>query len=67
MAMSLLLAAMGYGLMTFTSASLNNVAFAFLHLSVLAVGSWTALVGRRGTDVKTSRRNDTDRLEELVA
>ena len=67
MAMSLLLAAMGYGLMSFTAASLNNVAFVFLHLSVLAVGSWTALVGRRGADARTSRRDDTDRLAELVA
>ncbi len=67
MAMSLLLAAMGYGLMSFTAASLNNVAFVFLHLSVLAVGSWTALVGRRGADARTSRRDDRDRLGELVA
>jgi hypothetical protein len=35
--MCLLLAAMGYGLVSFTAASLNNMAFAFLHLSVLAV------------------------------
>ena len=47
-AMGFLLAAMAYALdRSLTAASLNNVAFALLHLSVLVVGSWSAIVGRR--------------------
>ncbi len=65
--MLLQLAAMGYGLMSFTAASLNNVAFAFLHLSVLAVGSWTALVGRRRATLRSPRHRHPALLEELVA
>jgi cellulose synthase (UDP-forming) len=65
--MCLLLAAMGYGLMSFTAASLNNVAFAFLHLSVLAAGSWTALVGRRRATLRSPGHRDPAPLEELVA
>jgi hypothetical protein len=65
--MCLLLAAMGYGLMSFTAASLNNVAFALLHLSVLAAGSWTALVGRRRATLRSPRHRDPAPLEELVA
>ncbi|HEY1990597.1 MAG TPA: hypothetical protein VGG43_14100, partial [Acidimicrobiales bacterium] len=43
-----LLAAMAYALdRSLTAASLNNVGFALLHLSVLVVGTWTAIVGRR--------------------
>ena len=46
--MGVLLAAMAYALdRSLTAASLNNVAFALLHLSVLVVGSWSAIVGRR--------------------
>jgi cellulose synthase (UDP-forming) len=48
LAMGFLLAAMAYALdQSLTAATLNNVAFALLHLSVLLVGSWSALVGRR--------------------
>jgi cellulose synthase (UDP-forming) len=46
-----LLAAVGYALDTdLSAATLNNVAFALLHLSVLAAGTWPALAGRRRTD-----------------
>jgi cellulose synthase (UDP-forming) len=65
--MCLLLAAIGYGLMSFTAASLNNVAFAFLHLSVLAVGSWTALVGRRRANLGSPRHRDPALPQRLVA
>jgi cellulose synthase (UDP-forming) len=48
LAMGFLLAAIGYALdRSLTAASLNNIAFALLHLSVLLVGSWPAIVGRR--------------------
>jgi cellulose synthase (UDP-forming) len=47
-AMACLVSAVGYALaQNLTAATLNNVAFAMLHISVLAVGSWSALVGRR--------------------
>jgi cellulose synthase (UDP-forming) len=43
-----LLAAMAYALnRSLTAATLNNVGFALLHFSVLVVGSWSAIVGRR--------------------
>jgi cellulose synthase (UDP-forming) len=46
--MAVLLSSTGYALdRSITAATLNNVAFAMLHLCVLLVGSWTALVGRR--------------------
>ncbi|HEX3794207.1 MAG TPA: cellulose synthase catalytic subunit [Acidimicrobiales bacterium] len=46
--MGLLLASTGYALdRSITAATLNNVAFALLHLSVLLVGAWPALAGRR--------------------
>jgi cellulose synthase (UDP-forming) len=36
---------------TLTAATVNNVAFAVLHLSVLLIGAWPALVGRRAAGV----------------
>jgi hypothetical protein len=46
-AVSCLLAAIGYALaQSLTAATLNNVAFALLHVSVLLAGAWPALVGR---------------------
>jgi cellulose synthase (UDP-forming) len=64
----LLLSAMGYALdRSLTAASLNNVAFAGLHLSVLTVGSWSALVGRRRTSLAVPVRRERPQREELVA
>jgi cellulose synthase (UDP-forming) len=66
--MCMLLSAMGYGLdRSFTAATLNNVAFALLHFSVLAVGTWPAIVGRQRTALGVARPADTARPEELVA
>jgi len=47
-AVAVLLSAVGYALvLQVTAATLNNVAFALLHVSVLTAGSWSAIVGRR--------------------
>jgi cellulose synthase (UDP-forming) len=65
--MGVLLAAMAYALDRGpTAASLNNVAFAFLHLSVLFVGAWPALVGRRRSRLEAPAPADAQ-LEELAA
>jgi len=46
--LAVLLSAIGYALSRqVTAATLNNVAFASLHVSVLATGCWAAVVGRR--------------------
>ncbi|HEY2214846.1 MAG TPA: cellulose synthase catalytic subunit [Acidimicrobiales bacterium] len=66
--MGTLAAAMGYGLdQSVSAATLNNVAFAFLHLSVLTVGTWPALVGRQRTTTTISNRLENPQYEELVA
>ena len=45
--MTMLVGAIAYALAQgVTAGRLNNVAFAFLHISVLVVGAWPALVGR---------------------
>ncbi|HVX20962.1 MAG TPA: glycosyltransferase [Acidimicrobiales bacterium] len=45
---AVLLSAVGYALSRqVTAATLNNVAFALLHVSVLTTGCWAAVVGRR--------------------
>jgi hypothetical protein len=62
-----LLAATGYALdQSLTAATLNNVAFALLHVSVLVVGSWSALVGRRRT-ARAVEPLDRTELEEVAA
>lgn len=66
-AMAGLLAATGYALdQSLTAATLNNVAFALLHVSVLVVGSWSALVGRRRT-ARAVEPLDRTELEEVAA
>jgi cellulose synthase (UDP-forming) len=68
--MAVLLVAIGYGLdRSVTAGTLNNVAFACLHLSVLLAGSWSAIVGcRRSTlAVPHSAEDSTLHEHELVA
>lgn len=68
--MCVLLSAMGYALdRSLTAGTLNNVAFAILHFSVLAIGAWPAIVGRRRTLLSEPARDADDELElrELVA
>ncbi|HEX4217820.1 MAG TPA: glycosyltransferase family 2 protein [Acidimicrobiales bacterium] len=61
-----LLAAVGYALdQNLTAATLNNVAFALFHVSVLMVGSWSALAGRR--TVRAREPVATPELEEVAA
>jgi cellulose synthase (UDP-forming) len=66
-AIATLLAAIGYALdQNLTAATLNNVAFALLHVSVLIVGSWSALAGRRRT-VRAPEPVPRPELEEVAA
>jgi cellulose synthase (UDP-forming) len=44
---------------TLTAATVNNVAFAVLHLSVLLIGAWPALVGRRAAAAQASAPVET--------
>ena len=44
---------------TLTAATVNNVAFAVLHLSVLLIGAWPALVGRRVAPAQVSEPVET--------
>ncbi len=66
--MAVLLSAIGYGLdQSVTAGTLNNVAFAFLHLSVLLAGSWSAIVGCRRASLTVPHSEDESSLRELVA
>jgi cellulose synthase (UDP-forming) len=66
--MAVLLSAIGYGLdQSVTAGTLNNVAFACLHLSVLLAGSWSAIVGCRRASLAVPRSEDESDLRELVA
>ena len=63
-----LLSATGYALdQSLTAATLNNVAFALLHVSVLVVGSWSAIVGRRRSVRVPEPMEDRTALEEVAA
>ncbi|MGH9073831.1 MAG: glycosyltransferase family 2 protein [Acidimicrobiales bacterium] len=62
-----LLSATGYALdRSLTAATLNNVAFALLHVSVLVAGSWSAVVGRRRS-VRVPQPAARPDLEEVAA
>jgi hypothetical protein len=66
--MAVLLSAIGYGLdQSVTAGTLNNVAFACLHLSVLLAGSWSAIVGCRRASLPVPHREEESSLRELVA
>jgi cellulose synthase (UDP-forming) len=66
--MAILASATGYALeRSITAATLNNVAFAVLHLSVLLVGSWSALVGRRRSSVAVAPSETSSELEGVAA
>jgi cellulose synthase (UDP-forming) len=68
--MCVLLSAMGYALdRSLTAGTLNNVAFAILHFSVLSIGVWPAVVGRRRALLSEPAREGDDEMElrELVA
>jgi cellulose synthase (UDP-forming) len=66
--MAVLLSAIGYGLhRSVTAGTLNNVAFACLHLSVLLAGSWSAIVGYRRASLTPPHSDAEPTLHELVA
>jgi cellulose synthase (UDP-forming) len=66
--MAVLASATGYALdRSITAATLNTVAFALLHLSVLLVGSWSALVGVRRSAVDSAPGERSDELEGVAA
>jgi cellulose synthase (UDP-forming) len=70
LAMAVLLSAIGYGLhRSVTAGTLNNVAFACLHLAVLLAGSWAAIVGCRRSSLAAPRSEEHSTLHEheLVA
>jgi hypothetical protein len=48
---------------TLTAGTINNVAFAFLHVSVLTVGTWPALRGRRADASEQAVGRADDRAE----
>jgi len=68
LAMAVLLSAIGYGLhRSVTAGTLNNVAFACLHLSVLLAGSWAAIVGCRRSSLAPPQSEEESTVRELVA
>ena len=64
--MAALMASIAYAMArTLTAGTVNNVAFAVLHLSVLVIGAWPALAGRRAAEARVDE--PADQSEEQAA
>jgi cellulose synthase (UDP-forming) len=62
--MAVLLVAIAYAMArTLTAGTVNNVAFAVLHLSVLVVGVWPALAGRRAVSARVDEEADESEVQ----